>query len=417
MKTKLPPSFAGTWLLAAILASPFGANAASGTTGQLSLNLSVSVPGQNMVLSFPSASTNYYGLQTCSNLSQPWTTIQSGIPGSGGMQTISLTTVPATGQGFYRLVLQPKPLSLILPQGDAFAILGYSCGGIQEQVYATGFDPVTGYPTGAAYLKTSCGGSGKGGGYHVTIHTAWVSVTWDFAGNAVSYSVLSNAVVSASFTATDASGDILYNTSGLAYLVVPFAAAPTIVTAVQSGDQFLVIWQPNGFNPVAVTSSTLTATPVNSPASILTATVTGPVTSGAIDLLQPQTTYQITVVNNALNQSSPPSAPVTLTTEIATIVPSTPTNVVVSWAVADPSGTTDTLIASWPAAVPGDSPIDQYLVTITPDSGSAVTQTVTGSTLTAYFGVNFTPNWKVTVQAHNAVGWGPASKPVTLGGL
>jgi hypothetical protein len=150
----------------------------------------------------------------------------------------------------------------------------------------------------------------------------------------------------------------------------------------------------------------------------LTATVTGPATSGFIPSLQPQTTYQITVVNNALSGSSPASTPVTLTTEAATIAPSAPTNVVTSWSNPDPSGATDTLIASWTAAVPGDSPIDQYLVTITPDTGgSAITQNVSGSTLSAYFGVDFTPNWKVTVSAHNAVGWGPASKPVTLGGL
>jgi hypothetical protein len=416
MRAKILRTFAGTWLLAATLASPFCADAAGVTAGPLSL--SVSVLGQNLVLSFPTTSTNYYGLQTCSSFSQPWTTIQSGIPGNGTMQTINITNVPAPGQGFYRLAVQPKPLSLILPQGDAFAILGYSCGGIQEQVYATGFDPVTGYPTGAVYLKTSCGGSGRGGGYHTTTHTAWAAATWDFAGNVISYSVLSNAVVNASFTATDAFGDILYNTSGLAYLIVPISAAPTIVTAVQSGDQFLVTWMPNGINPVAVTSSTLTATPVSSPASILTTTVSGPATNGAIDLLQPQTTYQITVVNNALNGTSPASAPVTLTTEAATIAPSAPTNVVASWSNPDPSGTTDTLIASWAATVPGDSPVDEYLVTITgSDGGGTFTQTVDGSTLTAYFDVDFTPNWSVTVKAHNAVGWGPASKTVTLGGL
>jgi len=415
MRIKFFRAFAGCWWLMAGLVSPFGADAAGVIT--VPLNLTVNVPGQNLVLSFPTVSTNYYGLQTCSNFSQPWTTIQSGMPGSGGIQTINLTNVSASGQGYYRLVIQPKPLSLYLPQGDAFAILGASCGGIQEQVYATGFDPVTGYPTGNVSLKTSCGGSGKGGGYHSTTYTAWAAVIWDFAGNMVSYSAISNAVVDATFTATDAFGDIVYNTSGLAYLMVPFAAAPTVVTAAQSGDKFLVTWTPNGINPAAVTSSTLTATPVNSSASILTTTVTGSATNGGIDLLQPQTAYQITVVNNALSGASPASMPVTLTTEIATVAPSAPTNVVASWAVADPSGTTDTLIAAWVAAVPGDSPIDQYLVTITPDSGSPVTQTVSDSTLTAYFGVDFTPNWKVTVKAHNAVGWGPSSKPVTLGGL
>ena len=411
----LPRFFAKNWLLLANVVSPWWANASSVTTAPLTL--SISVPGPSPVLSFPTISTNYYGLQTCSNLAEPWVPLQSGIPGNGGKQSIGISNVSASGQGFYRLVLQPKPFSLVLPQNDAFAILGASCGGIQEQVYATGFDPVTGYPTGTVLLKTSCGGSGRGGGYHTTTYTAEASVSWDFAGNVVSYSSFSNAVVNAALTATDAAGDILYNTSGLAYLIVPFAAAPVILTAGQSGDQFLVTWQPDGINPVAVTSSTLTATPINSTNPVLVATVAGPARSGAIPLLQPQTTYQITVVNNALSGPSPASLPVTFTTEAATVAPSAPTNVVASWAVADPASTTDTLIATWAAAVPGDSPIDQYLVTITPDSGSAVSQTVSGSTLTTYFGVDFTPNWTVTVQAHNAVGWGPASKPVTLGGL
>ena len=88
------------------------------------------------------------------------------------------------------------------------------------------------------------------------------------------------------------------------------------------------------------------------------------------------------------------------------------------WAVLDPSGATDTLIATWQAAAPGNSPIDQYEITITGSDGSGTfTQTVGGTTLTAYFNIDFTPNWSVTVRAHNAVGWGPASASVTLGGL
>ena len=416
MRGKLSHSFAGIWLLTATLSSPFCANAAGSTAGPL--KLSISMLGQNIVLSFPTTGTNYYGLQSCSSFSQLWSNIQSGIPGNGTTQTIIISNALASEQSFYQLVLQPKPLDLVLSQGDAFAILGHSCGGIQEQAYATGFDPVTRYPTGAVHLKTSCGGSGRGGGYHTTTYTAWAFATWDFAGNVISYSVLASAVVNASFTATDTFGDILYNTSGRAYLIVPFAVAPTIVTAVQSGDEFLVTWMPNGINPLAVTSSTLTATPVNSPAFTLTTTVTGPVTNGAIPLLQPQTTYQITVVNNSLSGSSPASAPVTLTTGAATVAPSAPTNIVTVWSNPDPAGATDTLIASWAAADPGDSPIDQYLITITgSDGGGTFTQTVSGSTLTADFGVDFTPNWTVTVQAHNAVGWGPASDPVTLGGL
>jgi len=62
--------------------------------------------------------------------------------------------------------------------------------------------------------------------------------------------------------------------------------------------------------------------------------------------------------------------------------------------------------------------VDQYLVTITgSDGGGTFTQTVSGTTLTAYFGVDYIPNWSVTVQAHNAAGWGPVSVAFNLGGL
>jgi len=60
---------------------------------------------------------------------------------------------------------------LLLPQSAAFSILGHSCGGIQEQVYAKGFNP-GGYPIGYVYIQTRCGGSGRGGGYHTTTYSA-----------------------------------------------------------------------------------------------------------------------------------------------------------------------------------------------------------------------------------------------------
>jgi hypothetical protein len=42
---------------------------------------------------------------------------------------------------------------------------------------------------------------------------------------------------------------------------------------------------------------------------------------------------------------------------------------------------------------------------------------VSGTTLIAYFNVDSNPSWSVTVQAHNAAGWGPSSAAVALGGL
>ncbi len=84
----------------------------------------------------------------------------------------------------------------------------------------------------------------------------------------------------------------------------------------------------------------------------------------------------------------------------------------------NPTGAADTLIATWQAADPGNSPIDQYLITITGSDGAGMfTQSVSGTTLTASFTVDFVPNWSVSVQAHNAVGWGLSSSVFTLGGL
>src|SRR5579863_4806996 len=93
--------------------------------------------------------------------------------------------------GTYVLALattaEAAPASLVLSQGEAFSILGHSCGGILEKPYATGFASGTGFPTGAVYMSTSCGGSGKGGGGGSTLYSAWAYVTWDFTGAVVSY--------------------------------------------------------------------------------------------------------------------------------------------------------------------------------------------------------------------------------------
>lgn len=310
------------------------------------------------------------------------------------------------------------PAALVLPQVTAFAILGRSCGGIQEQAYATGFQPVTGYPAGDVYIQTRCGGSGRGGGYHSTIYSAWVGATWNFSGNLVSSAKLQSApAVNPAFSATDKFGDLIYNNNGHAYFAVPAPLAPAEVVVNQSGDQAAVSWAPDAVNPATITSSTLIATDVSSSA-ILTTTVNGPATTGLVGPLQPQTTYEITVVNTTIGGSGPASAPVYLRTTVATIAPSAPTGVKANWASPDPTGATDTIIANWNAAVPGDSPVDEYRVTIDGSDGAgSYTQTVSGANLTVQFTVDYIPNWTLIVQAHNAAGWGPWSTPFTLGGL
>ena len=411
-KVIFQPALAVALLLGATLAASLSAAVLTIPPGGLAATKS----GNDLILSFPTTSSDLYTVQTCPDLLQQWTNFQSGIRGDGTVKTVTITNALSGGQGFYRFLIQ-KPANLRLPQSMAFAILGHSCGGIKEQTYVTGFDSTSRYPTGDVYLSTTCSTGGRGS--RPATFTAWAAVTWDFAGNVVSATTLSNAAtVDPTFTAIDVDGDIIYNAGAAAYLVVPPPAAPTGVTTVQSGDQFQVFWMPKGVSPAAVASSTVTATPVNSSASVLTTTVAGSATNGVISSLQPQTTYQITVVNTTISGSSPASTPISVTTSPASVPPSAPTGVTTGWADLNPTGATDTLVATWLAADPGNSPIDQYLVTITGSDGAGIfTQTVSGTTLTASFTVDYIPNWSGTVQAHNAFGWGPSSSVFTLGGL
>jgi len=95
-------------------------------------------------------------------------------------------------------------ISLVVPQGTAFSVLKYDCGGIKELAYVTGFDntidPSAGYPTGYVYLTTTCS-AGKGTQFTVD---AWTADTWDLTGALLSYSVATpNPNPPSPFSATD----------------------------------------------------------------------------------------------------------------------------------------------------------------------------------------------------------------------
>ncbi len=122
--------------------------------------------------------------------------------------------------------------ALVLPQSAAFSILGHSCGGIQEKTYATGFDAASGYPTGAVFLSTRCGGSGRGGGYHTTTYSATATVSWDFTATVISYAASSTAPVDPNLAEFDANGNEVFNQSGSAFLVLApdFVPAPRVTS-------------------------------------------------------------------------------------------------------------------------------------------------------------------------------------------
>ena len=128
-----------------------------------------------------------------------------------------------------------SPVRLFLSGGGAFAVLGHWCGGINQKVYATGFAS-NGYPTGAAYLSTTCSSGGRGS--HPVTYTAWASSVWDWYGDTRSYAAISTAPegISETFSAEDSHGDHVYNVGAAAYLEAPSPpiqapAAPTNVTA------------------------------------------------------------------------------------------------------------------------------------------------------------------------------------------
>src|SRR5665213_1722898 len=119
------------------------------------------------------------------------------------------------------------PMALDLTGSQAFAILGASCGGIQETVFANGFDPTSGFPTGVVDLKTTCGGSGKGGGYHSPTYTALADVTWDWTATVVSTTVPPTGAAVPGFSATDANGNQVYDSGSSAFLLLAPGFTPT----------------------------------------------------------------------------------------------------------------------------------------------------------------------------------------------
>lgn len=167
--------------------------------------------------------------------------------------------------------------SLLVPQSTAFSILGHSCGGIQEQALATGFEPTSGYPTGDVYLQTRCGGSGRGGGYRTTTYSAWVGVTWDYTGAVVSSELLAGAPtnVDPTFTAVDSFGNEVYNQLN-AVNVLP--ANCTVGNTSYCSYRAYLILAPTFVPPPRVTSVSVTSGPV---AGGTTVTVTGTGLTGA----------------------------------------------------------------------------------------------------------------------------------------
>lgn len=216
-----------------------------------------------------------------------------------------------------------EPTRLYLDQGSAFAILGHSCGGIQENVYVRGFAS-NGYPQGNVEMSTKCGGSGRGGGYKTTTYTGTASVVWTWFGETLSYSSPGGALEAQE--ATDTYGDRVYNVGAAAYLETvnpplqpPAAPAITGASVVRSDEppedlRLDVSWTVASETARLLKSSTVTATPVNSAAPVLSTTVSSYFSSAVVQPLEPNTTYSVTVTNTDSEGTSEPSAPIEITT-------------------------------------------------------------------------------------------------------
>jgi len=215
-----------------------------------------------------------------------------------------------------------NPVRLELDQGSAFAVVGHSCGGIQEKVYARGF-AANGYPQGNVYLSTTCGGSGRGGGGTSTTYTGTASVVWTWFGETRSHGALEGPLEATE--ASDSYGDRVYNVGTAAYLetgsppLQPPAAPANIAAGVAlaecgEGCEYLrmtVSWAEAPETERLVKYSTISAVPVGSSAPTLTTSTSSNYFRYAyLSPVEPNTTYRVTVTNTDAEGTSEASAPI-----------------------------------------------------------------------------------------------------------
>jgi len=280
------------------------------------------------------------------------------------------------------------PLALDLNQPQAFSILGHSCGGIQETVYANGFDPTSGFPAGVVDLKTSCGGSGRGGGYHTTTYTASADVTWDWTATVVSSTVPAVGAAIPGFSATDANGNQVYDSGSSAFLLLApgFTPAPrvTAISVTQgpaSGGTSVVITGTGftaatavGFGGVSASSFTvtgdtsITAVAPAAPAGPVDVTVTsagGTDATGAFDVFTFVAAPTIAGLTPASGPLQGGNLVVITGTGLAAV-----TSVTFGGIPTYPSAQSDTSLT---VTAPAGEAVDSTSVTVTSVGGSAST--------------------------------------------
>jgi hypothetical protein len=216
-----------------------------------------------------------------------------------------------------------SPIRLYLNEGDAFHVLGHSCGGIQQESYARGFG-TNGYPIGNVHLQTRCGGSGRGGGGGSTLYTGTASVEWTWFGETRSYGTLNGPL--AGISAEDSHGDKVYNLGSIAYLETgtpplqppapPTGVAASIGLAEEGTSEFLrmtIGWTVAPETAGLLKYSTMTAEPANPGPPVLTKSVIPYFSSGYLQPIATNTKYRVTVTSTDSEGTSAPSTPIEIT--------------------------------------------------------------------------------------------------------
>ncbi len=121
---------------------------------------------------------------------------------------------------------------LPLPPGYP-TLLGESCGGVHVASYVTGFDG-SGNITGEVYAWTTCGGSGRGGGYKTTTYQSWNSITWDLFTN-YRLQPYDQVVPDPAFAASDIYGNTILNSCSGTTNGQPACAAEVNIVYVPPG--------------------------------------------------------------------------------------------------------------------------------------------------------------------------------------
>jgi hypothetical protein len=199
----------------------------------------------------------------------------------------------------------------------------------------------------------------------------------------------------------------------------PLPGQPTGVQASRVGDRLVVSWVPAAATQGYVTQTQIVATPVGNPAvPPASGNIGGTAKIGTVGVVEPNVTYRIGVISDDAAGAGIESEAIEYTTPPSTVAPSAPTELRTWWL--SPSEPIGTYAVAWAEPTPGDSPVDEYEIQAVPvETEEAKTITLyepASSTETEITGDSET-QWKVTVRAHNAAGWGTWSAVVERGGV